>query len=365
MRTAVPWALGISLLLALDAGAQSRQPRAPERSYRQALADFAYGAQTKAVSRILALEEEESTAGIRKVELRTAELLAREEPEALVAQAVLRLAVRQAHYDTYDPFGTPFGFERVSVEGMKDLVALYVKKSLQDGASSLAAGLLTHMAHGVGELRSVHRLAAAADLLETALEYDRAHPAALHSLAVVRELQGRYGQALPYLDRLLRLEPDDPRYRMRFALVTARSGRSERGRRLLEELMTDGPVWVRDLATQELARSLAERGQTDEAETLLRQGLAELPGEKLSLQLAALLDPDWTASAEALGGWLEEAHGDSGRSARWIYDDGAKEEIEALGRVLRSAATDRFAPLERALSRLPGRSESLTEGEGR
>lgn len=365
MRTAVPWALGMSLLLALNAGAQRRQPRGPERAYRQALTDFARGAASSAVRQVIALEKDESTAGIRRIELRTAELLAREEPESLVAQAVLRLAVRQAHYDANEPFSEPFGFERVSMEGLKDLAALYVESSFRDDASSLAAGLLVHMAHSVSELRSVHRLAAAADLLETALAYDRAHPAALHSLAVAHELQGRYGQALPYLERLQQLEPGDPRLRMRFALVTARSGRLKSGRRLLEELTTEGPIWVRDLATQELARLLAESGQAGQAEALLRQGLVELPREKLSLQLAALLDPDWAASTEVLESWLDEAPRDAGRSGRWIYDDGAKEEIEALGLELRSAAADRLDLLERALSRLPGRSGNPTEGADR
>ena len=183
-------------------------------------------------------------------------------------------------------------------------------------------------------------------------------PPSTHSLLTL-ELQGRPAQALPHLDRLLALEPENPAARVRRALVTVKAGRVDRGEELLEELTTSGPTWTRDLATQEFARLLAAGGRKDEAVALLRQGLRELPREKLSLQLAALLDPRWTDSWEVLGVWLDGPRpagpaGDSEPSARWIYEGGAKEDLDALRVELGSEVSGRLAGLERTLSQLPG-----------
>ncbi len=344
----------MSLLLIPAANAQRRHlSLALEDSYRDALADFAAGSPDQAVSRVVELEEGSSPECIRAIELRTAEELARREPESLVVQAYLRLAVRQARYQTRSRALYLFGFESDSITGLRELVDLYVATSRQGDARSVAAGLVTSMADGVAALRSAQRLEAARVLLEGALKLDRDHVAALHSLAVTLELLGRPGQSLPYLDRLLALAPEDPRFRLRRAVVTVKSGRLERGQLLLEQVTTIGPIWARDLATQELARLLVAGGREDEAAALLREGLRELPGEKLSLQLAAMLDPRWTESWEVLDAWFAEPLGDSGPSARLIYEDGAKDDLDALKQELGSKVLERLAGLESALRRLP------------
>ena len=318
-----------------------------------ALADLAAGSLELAVSRVVGLEEESSARCVQAIELRTAKQLAGLEPESLVAQAFLRLAVLETRNERWRQALNLFGFERVSMDGLRELGDLYVATSQRSDAPSVTAGLLTYLAHMVAAARSAPRLDTARFLLEAAAELDPDHPAALHSLAVNLELRDRPGQALQHLDRLLALEPEEPRFRVRQAMVTLKSGRVERGRLLLEDLTTSGPIWARSLATQELARLLLAAGREDEAEALLRKGLLELPREKLSLQLAALLDPRWMDSWKVLGSWLAAPQRDSGPSARWIYEDGAKEEIVALRQGLRSAVADRSAALESALIRLP------------
>ena len=324
-----------------------------------ALADLAAGSLELAVSRVVGLEEESSARCVQAIEVRTAEQLAGLEPESLVAQAFLRLAVHESRYERWRQAVNLFEFERVSIDGLRELGDLYLATSQRSDAPSVTAELLTYFAHLVAAARSAPRLQAASELLEAAVGRDPDHPAARYSLAEALELLGRPGQALQHLDRLLELEPEDPRLRVRRALVTVKSGRLERGQLLLEELMTDGPIWARDLATQELARLLSADSREDEAVALLRKGLLELPREKLSLQLAALLDPRWIDSWEVLGAWLAAPQRDSGPSARWIYEDedGAKKERDALRQGLGSAAADRSAALESALIRLPERPD--------
>lgn len=350
----LPCVLAVSLLLPAAAGAQDRHPSLViEDSYREALEQAGDGSLTQVVSRVLGLERGSSEQCILAIELRTAKELARKDPESLVVQAFLRLGVRQARYATLRASREVFGFERLSIAGLKELVDLYVATAQNSDATSMAAGLLTYLAHGVAGLRSGQRLETARELLEDAVGLDPGHLAALHSLAVTLELLGRPTQALPHLDRLVLLEPEDPRYRVRRAVVTVKSGRLDRGRPLLLELTTDGPIWARELAIQELARLLLAGGQHAEAETLLRQSLLELPREKLSLQLAAQLDPNWTESWRVLSAGLGESQADSGPSPRWIYEEGASEEIKALRLELGSGVTARLAGLKNALRRLP------------
>ncbi len=201
--------------------------------------------------------------------------------------------------------------------------------------------------------RTRRRLDAARDLLQPALELDPDHLAALYSLAVTNELLSRLGQALESLDRLIVLAPDDSRFQLRRAVVTVKSGQLDRGRLLLEELRSGGPTWVRDLATQELARLLLTTGREDEAQALLQEALPELPREKLSLQLAALLDPRWMDSWAALEAVAAAPLEDAGPSARWLYDQGANREIDVVRRRLNTAISARLDALESALARLP------------
>ncbi len=356
MRKVVTCALAVTLLLAPPARAQRRHPSlVVEDSYREALAELAAASLERAVGRVVGLEDESSATCVQAIELHTARQLAAVGPESLVAQAFLRLVVHETRYEKWSQAVNLFEFERVSIDGLQELGDLYLASSQRREASSVTARVLTYLAQMVAAARSAPRLETASDLLEAAVGLDPDDPAARYSLAEALELLGRPEPALQHLDRLLELAPEDPRFRLRRALVTVKAGRLERGEALLAELTTDGPIWARDLATQELARLLAAGGRDDEAVALLRTGLLELPREKLSLQLAALLDPRWMDSWEVLGAWLTAPQTDSGPSARWFYEDeeGAKARRSALRQRLGSAVASRSAALNRALIRLP------------
>jgi len=359
MWRAVPCLLGFLLFVAPAAEAQKRHPSlVVEDYYRKALADLASGSLPKAVDRAVLLETKSGEDCLRAIERRTAELFMTREPESIVAQAYLRLGIRQARHQSRGESRRIFVFESSSLKSLEELLDLYLTSSREDEAPSVAAGLLTYMAHGVASLRSPQRLAAAKDLLEAALALDEGHLPARHLLAVGLELRGLESRALPHLDQLVALEPDDPRFRARRAVVTVKAGQVERGEELLRELTIDDSEWARDLATQELARLLAATGRREEAIAILRGGLRELPSEKLSLQLAALLDPRWMDSWEVLGQWLSESGEEAGPSARWIYESGAKVEIDALRQELGSALADRLGRLASSLKRLPDSADS-------
>lgn len=364
LRRAALAAAVAALLLPPAATAQRRHPAlAVEDAYRQALAELAVGSFDLAVGRIVGIERVSSSRCVQAIELHTARKLVERAPESLVAQAVLRLALHEARPEPWRRAVNLFEFEHVSVDGLRDLGELYLKYSASDEAGSLTGKVFTSLAYMVAAARSGPRLDAARSLLETAAELDPDHPAVLLSMAVNLELRRRPAEALPHLERLVALEPDVFRYRIRHALVTLRSGRTQRGQRLLADLRTRGPTWTRSLATQELARFLLAAGHADQAATILREGLLELPGEKLSLQLAALLDPDWRGSWEVLAARLAAPGTDGGPSPRWTYEEGAREEIEALRRALESAVENRSAALAKALIRLPGLADDAREAD--
>lgn len=346
----------VAVSLALVPAARARQAQTffeVGESYRTALEDLAGGELELAVSRVVFLGETSSARCVEAIERRTAAQLSAREPESLVGLALLHLAVHQETYLTWSPSYELLRFERFSINGLRDVISLYVQTSTAPERRSLAAGLLTFLAEVIAATRSAQRLDTGRLLLEDALELDPDHRAALHALAVNLELRDRPAQALPHLERLVELAPGNDRYLARRAVLTVKAGRQARGRELLEELRADGPEWTRELATQELARLLASSGRAGEAEAVLRQGLEELPSEKLALQLSALLDPRWMESGQVLFDWLTAARRDAGPSARWLYEDGAKVEIDALRRELGEAVGLRAGALDDAVRRLP------------
>jgi tetratricopeptide (TPR) repeat protein len=362
MWRAVPCALGLLLLIAPAAEAQKRHPSlVVEENYRKALEDLSRGSLPEAVDRAVLLETGTSEDCLRAIERRTAELFTTREPESIVAQAYLRLGIRQARYSSRGASRKIFAFERFSLRSLEDLVEMYVASSQETEAPSVAAGLLTYMAHGLASLRSPQRLEVAGGLAEAALALDERHVTARLLLAVSLELRGLDGRSVRHMDQLVSLEPGNPRFRMRQAVVAAKAGQLERAEELLRELTADDSEWVRDLATQELARLLVADGRREEATALLRGGLRELPREKISLQLAALLDPRWADSGEVLGEWLAEPDADAGPSARWIYEGSARVEIDALREELGSALADRLGRLANGLRRLPDPADSHRE----
>jgi tetratricopeptide (TPR) repeat protein len=353
MTQAVPIALLSALVLAVPVRGQRHPSLDIEDGYRIALSDFSEGAWVDAVGKVLYLERESSLHCLQAVELYTASQLIRTQPESLLIQTFLRVAARQAHYTTLTERTELFAFERAAISTVRKLGLLYLDSSSEPEARSLLAGFYTYLAQGIASLRSRERVGTAAELLESAVELDGSHRAARLSLVVALELLGRPAQAAEHLERLLELSPDDPRFLVRRAVLTVKAGRALLGEQLLEELTSSGPTWSRELATQELAGLMASQGRETEAEALLRRALEELPSEKIRLQLAAQIDPRWSESWAVLEPWLAEPPREAEPSGRWVYENGAGDEIDTLRGELGAAVADRSASLKIALERVP------------
>lgn len=208
----------------------------------------------------------------------------------------------------------------------KDFVA-GLRKDSADPNRQLAARMLTRMAL---DLRQDRRLEEALVLLERALEHDRYQAVALRAAAAVEEKQAHYRIAAGYLDRLIELEPDDTRARLRRALCQLRSGPESRGLRALEELSdpaSGAPAWVRTVAFQERTRQALVEGRREEAQQWLSSARRSHPDDQALVVLASALSPQPSAQgrqhAEALAagaGFATDLLPSAGPSARFVYN---------------------------------------------
>jgi tetratricopeptide (TPR) repeat protein len=212
---------------------------------------------------------------------------------------------------------------------------IYVQRTRDSrvAARTLAAALVSM----AGYLQEVGSNLSAAQTYEQALELDRTYPPALLGLAVLREAYGEYDEAVKLLRRLVREEAGHSEGRLRLGVNLRRSGDSRPADEILRSCLSeDNPEWVRTVAFQELAELAVAEGRPAEAVEVLRQGLAELPGEpRLAIQLAAVLDRlGRSAQASAV---LEEieAFGASQRpSARFRYGQWPRDNLLAARRSL-------------------------------
>ena len=191
----------------------------------------------------------------------------------------------------------------------------------QTGANAFAGWILTSFA---SYLSSPSNIGMSADLFYRAHLADAGNGRALTGVAAAWERSGAYDKAIETLIKALRQEPGDPELSLRLAMCELRSADGSRQQALdsLGDLtQAETPSWMRSIAYQELARARLEDDGPGAAETILRAGLEQLPGDQqLSLQLAAVLDRQRRRS-EAMAvlegieilGWQQE-------SARQTYD---------------------------------------------
>lgn len=132
--------------------------------------------------------------------------------------------------------------------------------------------------------------------LDLALDIVPDHPLALHLRAISAERQGKYRRAARDLERLAGLT-DRGDVRLRLAIQWLRTGREEKGVRILEGLIESpaeadgGPAeWVSALAYQELARHLADQGRITDALEILDRGRARHPLNERLVLIAADLE---------------------------------------------------------------------------
>lgn len=230
---------------------------------------------------------------------------------------------------------------------------IYVQRTrdARGAARNLAAALVSM----AGYLQEVGSNLSAAQTYEQALELSRDYPPALLGLAVLREAYGEYDEAVKLLRQLVRKQPGHAEGRLRWGVNLRRSGKSAQADEILRRCVTgDNPRWVRTIAFQELAELALAEQRPAEAVELLRQGLAELPGEaRLAIQLAAVLDRlGRSAQASAV---LEEMEtfGASGRpSARFRYGRWPRGNLLEARRSLRTAGLEELPRMVDLVERL-------------
>ncbi|HEX5716276.1 MAG TPA: tetratricopeptide repeat protein [Thermoanaerobaculia bacterium] len=218
-----------------------------------------------------------------EVELDVAAELARKDLESLVPvltlhQVLYREAVRKAG----------FLLSTHNRELIFRLVDLYAERSDSPEGKRRASRFLMGLA---AEMVWTAPPSLRARVFQQILAYDSRQEAAILCLAVDAERQGRYGDAVGYLERL---PPGHTESRLRLAVNLARLGKMQEARKLLRELSAPAAkaeAWQLAVAWQEMARLQLAAGDLDGAEQTLREGLQRLPeDDKLALQLGLVRD---------------------------------------------------------------------------
>ena len=258
--------------------------------YRAALRHLAQGHRETARDALLDLQLKTLTGDkpaisddLVDVELDVAADLARQDPESLVPvltlhQVLYREAVGNAS----------FLLSTHNRELIFRLVDLYAERSGSPEGKIRAARFLMGLA---AEMIWTAPPSLRARVFQQILAYDNKQEAAILCLAVDAERQGRYADAVVYLQRL---GPDHAEARLRLAVNLARLGKMQDARKILREL--SGPEakpepWQLAVAWQETARLQLAAGDLDGAEKTLREGLQRLPeDDKLAVQLGLVRD---------------------------------------------------------------------------
>jgi tetratricopeptide (TPR) repeat protein len=129
-------------------------------------------------------------------------------------------------------------------------------------------------------------------LLETAVDLSPESAPALLGLGALHERIGSPDQAVDYLEKLCIAHPGHHEGRLRLAVNQVRIGEIRAAENLLQDLLAQpAPRWIQALAYQELGRLLVDTDRSDEARSLLREGLIQIPdNQHLQVLLAHTLD---------------------------------------------------------------------------
>lgn len=305
----------------IDAGPVRDGYRAALRRLAEGDREGARDAMLELQTRVLTGDKPAISDDLVEVELDVAADLARRDPESLVPivtlhQVLYREAARKAG----------FLLSTHNRELIFRLVDLYAERSGTPEAKLRAARFLMGLA---AEMIWTAPPSLRARVFQQILAYDNRQEAALLCLAVDAERQGRYADAIGYLQRL---GPAHSEARLRLAVNQARLGKMQEARKLLREV--SGPEakaepWQLAVAWQELARLQVAAGDLDGAEQTLREGLQRLPeDDKLAIQLGLVRDmkKDPRGARDAVAG-LGKTPG-AGGAARHRYNQLPAERLE-------------------------------------
>jgi Flp pilus assembly protein TadD len=300
----------------IDAGPVRDGYRAALRRLAEGDRNGARDAMLELQTKVLTGERPAISDDLVDVELDVAAELARQDLESLVPvltlhQVLYRDAVHKGGYllSTHNR------------ELIFRLVALYAERSGSPEGKLRAARFLMGLA---AEMVWTAPPSLRARVFQQILAYDNRQEAAILCLAVDAERQGRYADAVAYLERL---SPTHTEARLRLAVNLARLGKTQEARKLLRELSEPAAnpaniePWHLAVAWQEMARLQLAAGDLDGAEKTLREGLQRLPeDDKLALQLGLVRDlrKDPRGARDAVAG-LGKTPGDGG-AARHRYN---------------------------------------------
>ena len=346
MHRVVLLATAVAALLCLGA-----RPAGPTRSQldallRQALVGWAAGDEAAALAALRRVDELAIGAGegqlLARVKQSTARSL-RRHPGAL--QAFLRLEERA--YVAYAAARLP------ALAGpIRQQLPLLIQEAAGRRASAaehaLASALLGSFG---GALQAAGQDAAAGEVYAMALLQGPTQPAALAGLAAIHEKRGEYGAALARLRQVVAAGPGDREARLRLAVVLARTGQGAEAERELRHLdAAGGDDWVRSLASQELARLLAARGELGGAGAVLERAASALPCDS-SLQVQAAYVAERSGEVGPLDlGTLADC-GEAGESARARYTRPPTGALTRLRRALAEREPEWREALGRTLAR--------------
>jgi tetratricopeptide (TPR) repeat protein len=268
----------------IDAGPVRDGYRAALRLLAEGDREGARKATTELQTKVLMGEKPATSDDLLEVELDAAADLARQDPEILVPiltlhQVLYRDAVRKSS----------FLLSTHNRELVFRLVDLYAERNGTPEGKLQAARFLMSLA---AEMIWTAPPSLRARVFQQILALDGRQQAILLCLAVDAERQGRYSEAVGYLERL---GPGHGEARLRLAVNLARLGKIQEARKVLREISSAPPEktepWLLALAWQETARLQLAAGDLDGAEQTLREGLQRLPeDDKLAIQLGLLRD---------------------------------------------------------------------------
>lgn len=238
-------------------------------------------------TRVLTGERPAASNDLADVELGVAGDLARKDPESLVPvltlhQVLYRDAVRKGG----------FLLSTHNRELVFRLVDLYADRSGSSEGKRQASRFLMGLA---AEMIWTAPPSLRSRVFQQILAYDAKQEAAILCLAVDAERQGRYADAVGYLERLGPGQgPAHSEARLRLAVNLARLGKVQEARKLLREIsdpVSKAEPWQLAVAWQETARLQLAAGDLEGTEQTLREGLQRLPeDDKLALQLGLVRD---------------------------------------------------------------------------
>lgn len=289
--------------------------------------------------KVLSGDKPASSDDLLEVELELADDLARKDAESLVPiltlhQVLYREAVRKSG----------FLLSTHNRELVFRLADLYAQRSSSPERKPRAARYLMGLA---AEMIWTAPPSLRARVFQQILSYDDKQEAAILCLAVDAERQGRYADAVGYLQRL----SENPEARLRLAVNLARVGRVQDARKLLREVGEDkAEPWQLAIAWQELSRLQLAAGDLQGAEQTLREGLKRLPDDdKLAIQLGLVRDlkKDPRGGREAVAG-LGKTPG-AGGAARNRYNQLPTEKLDEAWAELQEQGIETIASLASVL----------------